>query len=89
MPKKKKEVKKVEKEAESNLLDELGELDTPEENKDDETVTTEPEEVELSIVDQFVAGDMDAVKQTIQDQVIKTVSGVVNGTPTTDAVEDE
>ena len=74
MPPKKEEEKKDE------LLDDLDKLDGDPE--------PEPEgdpEPELSIVDQFVAGDMEAVKQSIQDQVIKAVSDTVNGTPEPDA----
>lgn len=69
------------KEEENNLLDELGELDKPAPKEEDLDPPAEPE---LSIVDQFVAGDLDAVKQTIQDQVIKSVSDVVNGEPVVD-----
>ena len=79
-PKKKEEEVVVPKD---NLLDELDNLDAPAPDEDapapaDDVVEPEPE---LSIVDSFVNGDMDAVRQTIQDQVIKTVSDVVNGTP--------
>jgi len=36
--------------------------------------------IQNQMVDNFVNGDLDAVKQTIQDVVVKTVSDVVNGT---------
>lgn len=71
------------KKEDDNLLDELGKLDDPELDIDGD-ISPEPDEPELSIVDKFVAGDMEAVKQSIQDQVIKTVSDVVNGTTEAD-----
>ncbi len=81
-PKKKQKVeqvgkKKEEKDKKEELLEDLDKLDKPD---PDPELANDPEP-ELSIVDQFVAGDMDAVRQSIQDEVIKTVSDVVNGTP--------
>lgn len=79
------------KEEKNELLDDLNKLDDPKKEEDpkpDDELPPEPEE-ELSIVDQFVSGDMDAVKQTIQDQVIKTVSDVVNGSPEEDTAPPE
>lgn len=85
MPPEKEDIK------DNNLLDDLDKLDTPEvetppadgdapapENEDAPAPEPEPE---LSIVDKFVNGDMDGVRQSVQDQVIKTVSDIVNGVP--------
>lgn len=40
-----------------------------------------PEETHMNVVDAFANGDIDYVKQQIQQHVIKTVSNVVNGEP--------
>jgi len=83
MPPKKDDKKK------DDLLGDLDNLDDITPAPDDDLPPEPDPEPELSIVDQFVAGDMDAVKQSIQDQVIKTVSDVVNGTPETPAPDDD
>jgi hypothetical protein len=57
----------------SDLVDELDNLDVDPDVTDDDV--TEPE---LSIVDKFISGDLDGVKDDIHSQVVKVVSNIVN-----------
>ena len=66
--------------------DESASDDTASEEANDESTTDEPEQ---NIVDMFTKGDMDGVKQHIQDKVVAAVSDIVNAPVSTDDTAGE
>lgn len=66
------------KKKDNTLSNELDNLEKNPNVEDNNSISDPDHEPELSIVDKFVAGDLDGVKKDVHDQVVQTVSTVVN-----------